>query len=174
MLAQLSGMPTSIALPTSHHFHLSLSPVVSLSLGILHERIRTQMLAKPFLNLLQRTGGDHRDSRAQPGWKTFMMTCLRWILRSGAKSAPLQTDVFAQCYALIVVHATIGLDPTAPLAAISKGIMQVGLLHSTAITTVNWSTETNSKCKNMFLVFFRQRHPDFSVLNTFVANISSY
>ena len=30
----LSEMPTSIALPTSHHFHPSLSPVVSLSLGI--------------------------------------------------------------------------------------------------------------------------------------------
>jgi len=37
------------------------------------------MLAKPSLNLLQRTGGD-RGGRAQPGWRTFMMTCLRWIL----------------------------------------------------------------------------------------------
>jgi len=31
-------------------------------------------------NHLQRTGGDHRGGRAQPGWRTFMMTCLRWIL----------------------------------------------------------------------------------------------
>ena len=39
-----SEMSTSVALPTSHHFHLSLSPVVSLSLGVLHEWMRTQML----------------------------------------------------------------------------------------------------------------------------------
>jgi len=26
------------------------------------------------------------------------------------KMASLQTDVFAQCYAFVVVHATIGLD----------------------------------------------------------------
>jgi len=58
----------------------SLSPVVSISLGILHERTRTQMLAKSSSNLLQRTGGDHRGGRAQSGWGTFMMTCLRWIL----------------------------------------------------------------------------------------------
>jgi len=63
----LSEMPTSVALPTSHHFHPSLSPVVSLSLDILHEWMRTQMLAKPFLNLFQRTGGDHRSGRAQLG-----------------------------------------------------------------------------------------------------------
>jgi len=56
-------MLTSIALPTSHHFHPSLSPVVSLSLGILHEWMRTQMEAKPSLNLLQKTGGDHRLHR---------------------------------------------------------------------------------------------------------------
>ena len=60
--------------------HPSLRPVVSLSLGILHERMRTQMLAKPPSNLLQRTGGDHRGGRAQLGWRTFMMTRLRWIL----------------------------------------------------------------------------------------------
>ena len=36
--------------------------------------------AKPSSNLLRRTGGDHRGGRAQPGWRTFMMTCLRWIL----------------------------------------------------------------------------------------------
>ena len=74
----LSEMPTSITLPTSHP---SSSLVVSLSLGILHEWTRTQMLAKPSLNLLQRTGGDHRGSRAQLGWRTFMMTCIHWILR---------------------------------------------------------------------------------------------
>jgi len=38
-----------------------------------------QMLAKPFLNLLWRTGGDHQGGHAQPGW-TFIMTCFRWIL----------------------------------------------------------------------------------------------
>ena len=75
-----SEMPTYVTLPTSHHFHPSLSPVVSLSLGILHEWMRTQMLAKPSLNLHQRTGGDHWGGRAQLGWRTFMMTCLRWIL----------------------------------------------------------------------------------------------
>ena len=76
----LSEMPTSIAIPTSHHFHPSLSPVISLSLGILHEWMRMQMLAKPSSNLLQRTGGDHRCDRSQLGWRTLMMTCLRWIL----------------------------------------------------------------------------------------------
>ena len=30
--------------------------------------------------------------------------------RSGAKLASLETDVFAQRYAVIVVHATIGLE----------------------------------------------------------------
>jgi len=44
-LARLSEMPTSVALPTSHHFHPSKSTVVSLSLGILHEWMRTQMLS---------------------------------------------------------------------------------------------------------------------------------
>jgi len=43
----LSEMPTSVALPTSHHFRPSLSPVVSLSLGILHKWMRTQMLGYP-------------------------------------------------------------------------------------------------------------------------------
>jgi len=38
----LSEMPTAVALPTSHHFHPSLSPVVSHSLGILQEWMRTQ------------------------------------------------------------------------------------------------------------------------------------
>ena len=64
----LSGRPTSLrVLPTIHHFHPSLSPVVSLSLVILHEWMRTQMLAKPSSNLLQRTGGDHQGGRTQPG-----------------------------------------------------------------------------------------------------------
>jgi len=63
----LSEIPTSVALPTSHHFHPSLSPVLSLSLGILHEWMRMQMLAKPSSNLFQRTGGDHQGGRAQPG-----------------------------------------------------------------------------------------------------------
>ena len=76
----LSEMSTSVTLPTSHHFHPSLSPVVSLFLGILHEWMRMQMLAKPSSNLLQRTGGDHRGGRTRPGWRTFMMTCLHWIL----------------------------------------------------------------------------------------------
>ena len=31
-------------------------------------------------NLFQRTGGDHRGGRAQIGRRTFMMTCLHWIL----------------------------------------------------------------------------------------------
>ena len=79
-LARLSEMPTSVALPTSHHFHPSLSPVVSLSLGILHEWMRMQVLAKPSLNFFQRTGGDHHGSCGQLGWRTFMMTCLHWIL----------------------------------------------------------------------------------------------
>ena len=75
-------MPTSVALPTSHHFHPSLSPVVSLSLGIMHEWTRTQMmLANPSSNLLQRTGGDHRGGCTQLEWRTFMTTCLCWILR---------------------------------------------------------------------------------------------
>ena len=59
---------------------ISLCPVVSLSVGILHEWMWMQMLAKPSLNLLQRTAGNHRGGCRQPGWRTFMMTCLRWIL----------------------------------------------------------------------------------------------
>jgi len=39
-----------------------------------------RVLAKPSSNLLQRTGGDHQGSCAQPGWRTFVMTCLCWIL----------------------------------------------------------------------------------------------
>jgi len=84
----LSEMPTSVALRTSHHFRPSLSPVVSLSLGILREWMRTQMLAKPSLNLLQKTEGDHRGGRAQLGWRTFMMTCLwsvQWFSSVSAK-----------------------------------------------------------------------------------------
>jgi len=41
-LARLSEMPTSVALPTSHHFHPSLSPIVLLSLGILREWMKMQ------------------------------------------------------------------------------------------------------------------------------------
>jgi len=59
--ATLSEMPTFVALPTSHHFHPSLSPVVSLTLGILHELMRTQMLAKPSSDLL------HRELEATTG-----------------------------------------------------------------------------------------------------------
>ena len=113
----LSEMPTSVALPTSHHFHPSLSPVVSLSLGILHEWMRTLMLAKPSSNLLQRTGGDHRGGSAQPGWRTFMMTCLRWILGSMRleiwRKIGLSGDWYlCMHYALVAVHATIGPDWT--------------------------------------------------------------
>ena len=43
------------------HAHM-LAYVVSLSLGILHECTRTQMLAEPSSALLQRTGGDHRTT----------------------------------------------------------------------------------------------------------------
>ena len=76
----LSEMPSSVALPTRNHSHPSSIPAVSLSLSILHEWIRRQMQAKPSSNLLQGTGGDHRGGRAQLGWRTFMTTCLRWIL----------------------------------------------------------------------------------------------
>jgi len=115
----LLEMPTSVALPTSHHFHPSLSPVVSFSLGILHEWMRTQMLAKPSLNQLQRTGGDHRGGRAQPGWRTFMITCLRWIsgnvrlqiwrkigLAGEWRLVSLQSTIRTRSRAL---HANIGL-----------------------------------------------------------------
>jgi len=69
--------------------------------------MRRPMLAKPPSNLLQRTGGDHRGGHAQ----------LRSSLDLGiheardlAQNRPLwETDVFAQCYALVAVHATIGL-----------------------------------------------------------------
>jgi len=63
----LSEMLTTVALPTSHHFHPSLSPIVSLGLGILHEWMRMQMLAKPSSNLLQRIASDHWGDHAQPG-----------------------------------------------------------------------------------------------------------
>ena len=60
------------ALPTRHHFHRSLSPVISLSSGILYERTSTQTLAEPSSNLVQRTRSDHRGGRAQPGRRIFM------------------------------------------------------------------------------------------------------
>ena len=113
----LSEMLTSIALPTSHHFHPSLSPVVSLFLGILHEWMRMQMLAKPSSNLLQRTGGDHRGGRTRPGWRTFMMTCLHWILGYMRleiwHKVGLSADwCLAQRYALVAMQATVALDCT--------------------------------------------------------------
>ena len=74
----LSEMMASVALPTSHHFHPSLSPVVSLTLGILHEWMRRQMLAKPSSNLLQRFGGNHQGGRAQVGWRTFAGSWDTW------------------------------------------------------------------------------------------------
>jgi len=43
----LSEMPTYIALPTSHHFHPSLSPIVSLFSGILHEWMKMQAIFEP-------------------------------------------------------------------------------------------------------------------------------
>jgi len=62
-------------------------------------------IAKPSSSLLQRTGGDHRGGRAQLGRGTFMMTFAgAWDIRgqrSGAKSATLETGVFAQRYALV-------------------------------------------------------------------------
>jgi len=61
-------------------FHMSRMINHFLWVGTLHEWMRMQMLAKPSSNLLQRTGGDHRRGSAQLGWRTFMMTCLRWIL----------------------------------------------------------------------------------------------
>ena len=57
-------------------FIQSRSLTFSVSLGILHEWMTTQMRAKPSSNLLQRIGGDHRGSRAQ----LRTLTCLRWIL----------------------------------------------------------------------------------------------
>jgi len=39
-----------------------------------------QLLAERSSNLHQRTGGDHQGGCAQLGWRTFMKTCLRWIL----------------------------------------------------------------------------------------------
>ena len=62
------SMTLSVTLPTSHHFYPSLSQVVSLSLGILHEWMRTQMLAKPSSNLLQSTGGDRPPGRLCTTW----------------------------------------------------------------------------------------------------------
>jgi len=56
------------------------SPVTCMIQKGTHEWMKMQMLAKPCSSLLQRTGGDHRGGRAQPGWRTFMMTCLCWIL----------------------------------------------------------------------------------------------
>jgi len=61
----------------------------------------------------ERTGGDHWDGRAQLGWRTFMMTCLRWILgymwlvmwrKIGL------SGVFAQHWALLVVRTIIALE----------------------------------------------------------------
>jgi len=63
--------------------------------------------SKPSLNLLQRTGGDHRGGRAQLGWRTFMMTCLSCLLGY----IGLEIGLWCLCTALRtrMVHATIGL-----------------------------------------------------------------
>jgi len=68
--------------PTANHgkFYWDFSRYLVLHWIILYRWMRTQMLAKPSSNLLQRTGGDHRGGRAQLGWRTFMMTCLCWIM----------------------------------------------------------------------------------------------
>ena len=82
-------------------------------LGILHEWMRTQMLARLSSNLLQRTGGDYRGGRAQPGLRTFMMTCLRWILGYMRleiwRKIGLSGDrcLCAALYALVAVHAAL-------------------------------------------------------------------
>jgi len=57
-----------------------------------------QMLAKPSLNLIQRTGGDHR------------MDLGIYEARDLAQNQPLWRLMSLQCYALVVVHATVRLD----------------------------------------------------------------
>ena len=73
-----------------------------------------------------------------------MMTCLRWILGylrlHGAKSASLETDAFVQCYELVVVHATIGLD-CAPSPRKKKYSGAASLLLPPDAETPSYTTE---------------------------------
>ena len=60
-------------------FLVSLQWFLHCSLHLINFHTKLTLLS-PSLNLLQRTGGYHRCGRAQLGWRTFIMTCLRWIL----------------------------------------------------------------------------------------------
>ena len=60
----LSEMPTYVALPTSHHFHPSLKPIVSLSLGILDENAdASQAIFEPPPENWRRPPGQPRTTR---------------------------------------------------------------------------------------------------------------
>ena len=166
----LLEMPTSVALPTSHHFHPSLSPVVSFSLGILHEWMRTQMLAKPSLNQLQRTRGDHRGGRAQPGWRTFMITCLRWIsgnvrleiwrkigLSGEWRLVSLQSTIRTRSRAL---HANIGLAGVQGGGANDRTwIRTAGITASPMRSHALWQLERRYKRTHMSAIISYGRQP---------------
>jgi len=74
----LSEMPTCVALHTSHHFHPSLSPVASLSLGILHEWMKMQMLAKPSSNR-RCTKHSNKNNKRKKRYKFFLKTFVNVI-----------------------------------------------------------------------------------------------
>ena len=114
-------MPTSIALPTSHHFHPSLSPVVSLSLGILHEWMRMQMLAKPS------SSSSPENWRRPPGWpRTTWMKNIHDDLSSLDLGMYMRLEIWhkiglsgdwchctaLQHYTFVLVHATTALVHT--------------------------------------------------------------
>ena len=82
---------------------------------VINSQKQSVFFGPPSSNLFKRTGGDHRGGRTQPGWRTFMMTCLHWILGYMRleiwRKIGLSGDWWlCTAYALVVVHATIGLD----------------------------------------------------------------
>ena len=106
----------------------------------MHEWMRMQMLAKPLYNFLQRTGGDRRGGHAQLGWRTLWWPVFAgsyiWGCRSGAKLASLETNVFAQRYALVVVCANIGLPKVA-----KPGNLDVLTLSPTVLLVVSYAAQ---------------------------------
>ena len=77
-------------------------------------------------------------------------------MRSGAKSASLQTDVFAQNYALVVVHAAVGLDlPSLLLADVSHN-RHLPVVMPTIIDNWAWCKLTQTALSIICVELFTQ------------------
>ena len=85
--------------------HAQLASLTSLLSGHCPSHLRTSAR-----ELEATTGATHNLDEKHSWWPVFAGSWDTWGLRSGTESASLQTNVFAQCYTLVVVPATNGLD----------------------------------------------------------------